>query len=81
MKVCTMLRLVRSFFFLPIFCCVFFQQDCIGEETGTDEQSKVKIHIGELQHDIKVHLEKIQEEKEAELEVLDQLEHINRKVT
>ena len=76
-----MLHLVRSFFFLLILCCVFFQQDCIGEETGTDEQSKVKIHIGELQHDIKVHLEKIQEKKAAELEILDRLEDINRKVT
>ncbi|MCI5196661.1 MAG: hypothetical protein D3919_10630, partial [Candidatus Electrothrix sp. AW5] len=39
-------------------------------------QKKVRIHIGELQHDIKVNLEKIQEKNKAERNILDQLDQI-----
>lgn len=46
-----------------------------------DEQNKVRIHIGKLQHDIRVQLDKIEERSAAELEVFDQLDQINRKLT
>ncbi|WP_446009130.1 murein hydrolase activator EnvC family protein [Candidatus Electrothrix sp.] len=76
-------RVQRSFgplLVLVFFCCSFFQQDCAGEESGTDEQNKVRIHIGKLQHDIQIHLDKIQQKNKAEQAVLDQLDEINRKV-
>ncbi|MCI5113738.1 MAG: hypothetical protein D3921_02185 [Candidatus Electrothrix sp. AW1] len=84
------LRPLRPYFLLLIccLCCLYclalFQQDCagdVGEEAGIEAQKKVRIHIGELQHDIKVNLEKIQEKNEAERNILDQLDQINRKVT
>ena len=66
---------------VPVFCITLVQRDCIGEETGGDEQKKMRIHIGELQHDIKIHLDKIQQKSEAEQKILEQLDQINRKVT
>ncbi|RWX49225.1 Septal ring factor EnvC, activator of murein hydrolases AmiA and AmiB, partial [Candidatus Electrothrix marina] len=51
------------------------------EEAGAGEQNRVRIHIGELQHDIRVQLGKIQQKNEAEHEILDQLDGINRKLT
>ncbi len=81
MKVGTRLLPFWFFFFVPLLCILFVQRDCAGEESGAAEQNKVRIHIGELQHDIRIHLDKIQQKIEAEQEVLDQLDEINRKVT
>lgn len=83
-KACRILRPFHPCFLLLIccLCCLaLFQQDCAGEETEIEVQKKVRIHIGELQHDIKVNLEKIQEKNEDERKILDQLDQINRKVT
>jgi septal ring factor EnvC (AmiA/AmiB activator) len=81
MKACTLrhpfFRLVVPLF----FCLIFMQGTSFGETEGADEQNKVKIHIGELQHDIKVQLDKIQRKDEIEREILDRLDNINRKLT
>jgi septal ring factor EnvC (AmiA/AmiB activator) len=75
-------RFWRPFFLLLLFLGFpGFQHSCVGKEEGADEQNKVRIHIGELQHDIKIQLEKIQQKNKAEQAVLDQLDEINRKVS
>ncbi len=81
MKLCRRLFPCGAFFFVPIFFVFLFQHDCVGEENEEDQQDKVRIHIGELQHDIRIHLDKIQQKNEAEQNILDQLDAINRKVT
>ncbi|MCI5139208.1 MAG: hypothetical protein D3922_12515, partial [Candidatus Electrothrix sp. AR1] len=80
MDACTLLRPFLIRFFLPLLCIVFCVGECSGEEVGAGEQNKVRIHIGELQHDIRAQLAKIQQKNEAEYEILDQLDAINRKL-
>ncbi|RWX45769.1 Septal ring factor EnvC, activator of murein hydrolases AmiA and AmiB, partial [Candidatus Electrothrix communis] len=80
MNVCTLQRLFLLRFFLPFLCVFLCLGECLGEAVESDEQNKVRIHIGELQHDIKVQLDKIQQTNEAEYEILNQLDAINRKL-
>jgi septal ring factor EnvC (AmiA/AmiB activator) len=68
-------------FLLPLFCIVFCLGECSGEEAGAGDRNKVRIHIGELQHDIRDQLDKIQQKNETEYAILDQLDEINRKLT
>ena len=81
MKACILLRPLLIHLFLSLLCIVLGLGDCLGEAVGSNEQNKVRIHIGELQHDIKIQLDKIQQKNEAEREILDQLDDINRKLT
>ncbi|MCI5124397.1 MAG: hypothetical protein D3925_07960 [Candidatus Electrothrix sp. AR5] len=81
MKACILPSPLLLLFLLPLFCIVFCLGECLGEEVGADDRNKVKIHIGELQHDIRVQLDKIQQNNEAEYAILDQLDVINRKLT
>ncbi|WPD20910.1 MAG: peptidoglycan DD-metalloendopeptidase family protein [Candidatus Electrothrix scaldis] len=68
-------------FILFFLCLALWQGECWGEITASsDEQGKVKIHIGQLQHDIRVQLDKIEEKNAAEREVFDQLDEINQKL-
>ena len=64
-----------------VFCMAFCLGECSGEEIGAAERNKVRIHIGELQHDIREQLDKIQQKNESEYAILDQLDAINRKLT
>ena len=67
---------------MPFFCLVLRTGECRGEETASsDEQSTVRIHIGQLRHDISVQLDKIEEKSAEERKVFDQLDEINRKLT
>ncbi|MCI5222511.1 MAG: hypothetical protein D3924_07535 [Candidatus Electrothrix sp. AR4] len=68
-----LLRIVFS-----LLLCIFF---CFNEASPSEEQKKVRIRIGQLQHNIKKQLDKIQENDEEELGVLDELEKITRKLT
>ena len=79
-KACTLRRIFLGVFLLPLFCVLFCAGECPGETAGSDEQSRVRIHIGKLQHNIHVKLEKIKEKNAAEREILDQLEEIHRKL-
>jgi len=82
MKACILLRPLLIRLFLPFLCIALGLGDCPGEAVvASNEQNKVRIHIGELQHDIKIQLDKIQQKNEAEREILDQLDDINRKLT
>ncbi|RWX45314.1 Septal ring factor EnvC, activator of murein hydrolases AmiA and AmiB [Candidatus Electrothrix aarhusensis] len=81
MKACILLRPLLIRLFLPLLCVVLGLADFPEEAVASNEQNKVRIHIGELQHDIKIQLDKIQQKNEAEREILDQLDEINRKLT
>lgn len=76
MKAFTLLLLLLS-----NLCLALVPGDCSGEASASKQQSKVRIHIGKLQHDIKIKLDKIEEKNTTELEILDQLDQINRKLT
>jgi septal ring factor EnvC (AmiA/AmiB activator) len=85
MNASIVLRPFLTRLFLPLLCVILCLGDCPGEVVGADkqkdEQNKVRIHIGTLQHDIKIQLDKINQKNEAEREILDQLDVINRKLT
>ncbi|WP_339137612.1 MAG: peptidoglycan DD-metalloendopeptidase family protein [Candidatus Electrothrix sp. GW3-4] len=81
MKVRALLSPLLQLLVLLLLWLVLFQGTSFGEMDGADEQNKVRIHIGELQHDIKVQLDKIEEKNEAESQILNQLDEINRKVS
>ena len=81
MKACILLRPLLTRLFLPLLCVILGLGDFQEEAVASNEQNKVRIHIGELQHDIKIQLDKIQQKNEAEREILDQLDEINRKLT
>lgn len=61
MKVRALLSPLLQLLVLLLLWLVLFQGTSFGEMDGADEQNKVRIHIGELQHDIKVQLDKIEE--------------------
>ncbi|MCI5122318.1 MAG: hypothetical protein D3908_14250, partial [Candidatus Electrothrix sp. AUS4] len=72
----TSLRLILLF-----LCLALWLGECWGEtRAASDEQGKVRIHIGQLQHDIRVQLDKLEEKNAAEREVFDQLDEINQKL-
>ncbi|MCI5132611.1 MAG: hypothetical protein D3904_14130, partial [Candidatus Electrothrix sp. EH2] len=76
MKACILLL-----FLLPNLCIALVPGYCSGEVGTSKQQSRVRIHIGKLQHNIKIKLDKIEETNTAELKILDQLDQINRKLT